>query len=337
MASFKDYQAAAQMRDIIKTLVREEMEATRPVYAYATVASIDRTARRATVVFPDSADPVPVQMGAMQPQSVGQTVRVDGIAGDRYISEVLGSGHLEAADIVANSLVTLGTARIEVDSGTQGGIIWYRDNVPVAQAYGATGGGIVITATTSGGSSLSPHINLDNGNVQVVGQGDAALLALDGDAIVQADDDVTIFADNGDIYAQATSNATLSSTGGNTYVQSSSSAFVTSTGGSVVITSQTSQVVIDAEDTIFIESNSGNVQVTAGSGILLQSDTITMFASDDIVLDSGSDIFLDANSIYIDGQLENLIVGGGFIISSLSGQRWLVGVDNGGNVQTTAV
>lgn len=78
------------MRDLIKNLVREEMEATRPVYTYATVASIDRNARRCTVIFPDSAEAVPVQMGSIQPQDVGQTVRIDGIAGDRYIADVMG-------------------------------------------------------------------------------------------------------------------------------------------------------------------------------------------------------------------------------------------------------
>lgn len=323
MATFKEYQAAAQMRDIIQTIVREEMEATRPVYTYATVASIDRTARRCTVVFPDSADPVPVQMGAMQPQSVGQVVRIDGIAGDRYISEVLGSGHLEAADIVASSLKTTGTGRIEVDT-VNGAVVWYRDDIPVSMVYGATGGGMVMTATTSSGSGEPPYVNLDNGSIGLIGDIDAAVSAQNGTVSITGDDDAAFVAENGTAYLEGQNGMSISAVSGQVDIHGSGAVFLTSFGDNVQI---------DADQTVFVTSGnaislnaSQDIQIISGDDMLIRSNGGTMW-----VECPGGTMYLDA------GAVEIAQTGSGLVIKSLSGQRWLVGVDDSGNVQTVAL
>lgn len=83
------------MRDVIERLVRVEIERQRPPYSYATVESIDRTRRRATVIFPGETVGVTVAMGAVQPKAVGQIVRVDGRLGDRFIADVMGETYVD--------------------------------------------------------------------------------------------------------------------------------------------------------------------------------------------------------------------------------------------------
>lgn len=90
MATFEEYQTATKMRDVMERLVRSTMEAQRPRYHYATVTSIDRSARKCAVLFPGEPASVVVNMGSVQPKEAGQIVRVDGLAGDRFIADVMG-------------------------------------------------------------------------------------------------------------------------------------------------------------------------------------------------------------------------------------------------------
>jgi hypothetical protein len=85
-----DQAYAMKFRDLIRTLVVAELERARPKYRYATVVTIDRVNRRATVRYQPSDPPFTVNMGAVQPSAVGQRVRIDGYQGDRFISDVLG-------------------------------------------------------------------------------------------------------------------------------------------------------------------------------------------------------------------------------------------------------
>lgn len=116
MASFSDYRIALQMRDVIQAMVREEVEKQRPRYQMGVVTSIDRVTRKCGVQFPGEAGSVSVNMGSIQPNNTGQVVRVEGLAGDRYIADVIGYTYsdkitrgIELGDLVdLNTLLVTG-------------------------------------------------------------------------------------------------------------------------------------------------------------------------------------------------------------------------------------
>ena len=88
--ALNDYRYALEFQETMKRLVREEVERQRPRYQMATVVSIDRTNRRCAVIFPGDTTNATVSMGAIQPKTPGQVVRVEGLSGDRYIADVMG-------------------------------------------------------------------------------------------------------------------------------------------------------------------------------------------------------------------------------------------------------
>lgn len=92
MSNFAEYRVAAKMRDVIRVIVGKEIERLRPAPSYAIVVSIDRDNRLCEVRFPedDATDSLFVGMGSIQPSAVGQTVRVAGVLGDRFIDDVMG-------------------------------------------------------------------------------------------------------------------------------------------------------------------------------------------------------------------------------------------------------
>lgn len=92
---FGDFAAALEMRDVLQTMVQAEIEKQRPRIQYATVTSIDRVLRKCGILFPGEALSVTVNMGAVQPSAIGQVVRIDGLAGDRFISDVMGVPYVE--------------------------------------------------------------------------------------------------------------------------------------------------------------------------------------------------------------------------------------------------
>lgn len=89
-----DYGFALQFRDLIKKLVGTELEEQRPRYRYGTVTSIDRPNYKCGVQFTGETASVTVSMGATQPSTTGQRVRVAGIGTDRYIDEVFGQPYI---------------------------------------------------------------------------------------------------------------------------------------------------------------------------------------------------------------------------------------------------
>jgi hypothetical protein len=90
-----DFATALEMKSLIEQLVRNEMEAQRPRYQYATVTSINRTTRKCGVQFPGETGSVTVNMGSIQPAAVGQTVRVGGLMGDRFVEDVMGETYTQ--------------------------------------------------------------------------------------------------------------------------------------------------------------------------------------------------------------------------------------------------
>jgi hypothetical protein len=84
------YASAMEMRDLVSQLVREELSRQAPAPTYATVYSIDAPTRSCLITFPGEVTPVKATYGSVQPNAVGQLVRVEGPPGQRYIADVLG-------------------------------------------------------------------------------------------------------------------------------------------------------------------------------------------------------------------------------------------------------
>lgn len=91
MAGFDDPAFAARFRDWTTRIIKEILQTERPGPTYAQVKSIDRGTRSCTVQFPGDTSPVgPIPMGAVQPASIDQWVKVEGPPQDRYVTDVLG-------------------------------------------------------------------------------------------------------------------------------------------------------------------------------------------------------------------------------------------------------
>lgn len=88
---FGDFSLSMLMRDTIEKLVIQTVESVRPRYRYAVVNTIDRVNYKCTVTYNGETNPVEVSMGSTQPSIVGQTVRIEGIGTDKFITEVIGN------------------------------------------------------------------------------------------------------------------------------------------------------------------------------------------------------------------------------------------------------
>lgn len=156
--AFDEYAYAIQFRDLIKRLVDDKIEQLRPRVQYATVTAIDRVLHKCTVNYPGDATPIPINMGVIQPSITGQTVRIDGLAGDRYIADVLGDSSLTVDVLAAESVnyiqgfTASGTwtkpakgkfARVRLMGGGGGGSGGVGAASGQAQGAGGGGGGYV--------------------------------------------------------------------------------------------------------------------------------------------------------------------------------------------------
>jgi hypothetical protein len=129
MTDFTDYNTALQFRDVIQQMVSAELDRQRPRYQYATVTAIDRTTRRCSVQFPGETQSVSVNMGSIQPARTGQVVRINGLAGDRFIEDVMGDTYQPpfntTFDAGMNGILNLGNTYIgQLNSSTQKVLYW---------------------------------------------------------------------------------------------------------------------------------------------------------------------------------------------------------------------
>jgi hypothetical protein len=81
---------ALGMRDIIAAIADSRVELLRPTPSYAIVQTINRELRSATVLHVGDSEAVTVAMASIEPADIGQTVRIGGLIGHRYIEDVLG-------------------------------------------------------------------------------------------------------------------------------------------------------------------------------------------------------------------------------------------------------
>ena len=81
---------ALGMRDVIASIADSRVNVLRPTPSYAVVQTINREQRSATVLFAGDSEAVTVAMASIEPADIGQTVRIGGLLGHRYIEDVLG-------------------------------------------------------------------------------------------------------------------------------------------------------------------------------------------------------------------------------------------------------
>ncbi len=87
--AFSEFSTAARFRDLVRRIVRAELERVRPAYRHAVVQSVDLAARRVTVRYPGETEDVITPFGYAVPVA-GQTVRIDGLRGDRHVVDIVG-------------------------------------------------------------------------------------------------------------------------------------------------------------------------------------------------------------------------------------------------------
>lgn len=85
-----DWDYVTRFRDAIVDIAQSVVDRARPTPRYATVISVDRINRKCMVRFPGESADVSIPMGSTQPAQIGQTVRVSGNLGDRYVDDVMG-------------------------------------------------------------------------------------------------------------------------------------------------------------------------------------------------------------------------------------------------------
>ena len=91
--SFTTYNTAARTREAIRKIAKQVYFELNPPQRWATVTAIDRQARTVTVEYPDEVGTTSiVPCRALMPNHVGQTVRVGGPVGRRYVTEIIGLG-----------------------------------------------------------------------------------------------------------------------------------------------------------------------------------------------------------------------------------------------------
>lgn len=90
--------AAMGMRDVIAAIADKRINSLRPETSYAVVQEINREQRSARVLYMGDTDPVTVALGSIEPATVGQTVRIGGTLGHRYVEDVLGNAIMSGND-----------------------------------------------------------------------------------------------------------------------------------------------------------------------------------------------------------------------------------------------
>lgn len=91
MVEMGEISFATRMREVVRRIVKEEINRERPGIQYGIVQSYNRATRKASVILAGDVSAINVGMGAIQPSANGQRVRVEGPRGDKYITDVLGA------------------------------------------------------------------------------------------------------------------------------------------------------------------------------------------------------------------------------------------------------
>lgn len=103
-----DHRVALAIKDVIRTIADGRIDKLRPPDRYAVVQSVDYAALKATVLYHNGTNLIPVPFPHnLQPTDVGQLVRVSGGRTNRYVSALV-SPPLWTAPAMTNSWVPFG-------------------------------------------------------------------------------------------------------------------------------------------------------------------------------------------------------------------------------------
>lgn len=139
---FNDLSLGMQMRDVIDKMIASGIERLRPRYRYAVVVSFVRSTGKCTVIFNGDSNPVIVNMGAIQPSAAGQTVRVEGIGTDKFITDVVGTPNpgIPAGVILASATLVAPVGFLNCDGVDKSRTLYSNLFAAIGTSYGAGDG-----------------------------------------------------------------------------------------------------------------------------------------------------------------------------------------------------
>lgn len=144
---FDDPEIAARINSTIRKIVQSEIAKSRPAPRYATVVSINLESKYCMVRFTGETEAVRVPFNSVIPNEVGQTVRIEGVPGDRYITAIRGTSKIEsvldetsqiaetALDDATNAAGQINSVNSEMNSQFDA----YKYNRPIAEGPDPTG------------------------------------------------------------------------------------------------------------------------------------------------------------------------------------------------------
>lgn len=144
---FSDPEIAARLNSVIRKMVQSEIDKSRPAPRYAVVNSINLEQKYCMVTYNGEDVSVRVPFNSVIPNEVGQEVRIEGTAADRYIAAIRGTSKIESQLIetteTANTALTdadnanglVGSVSSEMNSQFDA----YKYNRPIAEGPDPTG------------------------------------------------------------------------------------------------------------------------------------------------------------------------------------------------------
>lgn len=171
MSDFSDLSIAQQIDAYVKQAVQKELQKHRPAPRYATVRTINTDDKSCMVTFIGETDHVRVVYNNIVPAEIGQHVRIEGTAGDRYISAIRGSTEADykitavegtAAD--ANAAAGAATTAA-ADATTAAGEASTAAGLANTAAGAAQADVNVARANLAGTSTTDPNVTVTNENI----------------------------------------------------------------------------------------------------------------------------------------------------------------------------
>lgn len=181
----RTYSYALSFVTLMRSIAGEQIEKLRPAYKLAEVRNINRLTNKCLVRYAGETVDQWVSMGSVQPTKIGQIVRVDGLLGDRFVSDVIPTLDAPAFPGAKGtpSYVGLRTKPFDPVDGiynlTTSSAAWWQDKIK-GTAYGSRlstlnifGSSTVAGAETPGLSSFPYRLRdiLESKGVVVKGTG----------------------------------------------------------------------------------------------------------------------------------------------------------------------
>lgn len=173
--TFEEFNIAVRTRDAIEKIAARVVKRLIPPPRFAQVTALDKTNRRVTVEFPDEAGTTfTIPCPTVMPYAVGQTVRIAGPIGARYVDQVP-DGQLNISKIETLDRITIatpaGSANFAIELPEGYGI--YADNAGAGSDntrlwINGPDGGEIVLGPRSGGVELD-NFRIRSTNISLEG------------------------------------------------------------------------------------------------------------------------------------------------------------------------